>query len=93
MDPFHSQAAHWLLVSQPAEGRVVLLTPGPGGTGVPRTLLSGLTSPQGLAFARVAGRWVLYVAESDQIDRYRWNAGRISASPAVIAFSPALAAA
>jgi glucose/arabinose dehydrogenase len=74
-----------LLVSQPAEGRVVLLTPGPGGTGVPRTLLSGLTSPQGLAFARVAGRWVLYVAESDQIDRYRWNAGRISASPAVIA--------
>ena len=74
-----------LLVSQPAQGRVVLLTPGPGGTGTPRTLLSGLTSPQGLAFARVAGQRVLYVAESDQIDRYRWNAGRVSGTPAVIA--------
>jgi glucose/arabinose dehydrogenase len=66
----------------------VLLAPGPGGTGTPRTLLSGLTSPQGLAFARVAGRWVLYVAQSDQIDRYRWNAGRISGPPSVIAGRP-----
>ena len=43
-----------------------------------RILLSGLTSPQGLAFARRGGRWVLYVGESDQIDRYPWGPGGIS---------------
>jgi glucose/arabinose dehydrogenase len=37
------------------------------------TLLSGLTNPQGLAFARLDGRRVLYVAESDEIDRYPWG--------------------
>jgi glucose/arabinose dehydrogenase len=73
-----------LLVSQPGAGRVVELVPGSGGTAISRTLLSGLTSPQGLAFARVARRWVLYVAESDQIDRYSWNAGRTSAARSVI---------
>jgi glucose/arabinose dehydrogenase len=74
-----------LLVSQPAAGRVVELAPGPGGTATARTLLSGLTWPQGLAFARVAGRWVLYVAESDQIDRYSWNARRPGPARSVIA--------
>src|SRR5579862_8360417 len=53
-----------LLVSQPDKGRVVELSPGSDGGGSPRTVLSGLTSPQGLAFAEVAGRWVLYVGES-----------------------------
>jgi glucose/arabinose dehydrogenase len=74
-----------LLVSQPGDGSVAELIPGPRGTATVRTLLSGLTSPQGLAFARVAGRWVLYVGESDQIDRYRWNAGPISGTRSVIA--------
>jgi glucose/arabinose dehydrogenase len=74
-----------LLVSQPGAGAVVELSPGPGGTATSRALLSGLTSPQGLAFARLAGRWVLYVAESDQIDRYSWNAGRPGGTRSVIA--------
>jgi glucose/arabinose dehydrogenase len=74
-----------LLVSQPGAGAVAELTPGPGGTATTRTVLSGLTSPQGLAFARVAGRPVLYVAESDQIDRYGWNAGHVSGTRSVIA--------
>ena len=47
-----------LLVSQPALGRIVELTPGPHGTAAPHVLLAGLTLPQGLAFARVAGHWV-----------------------------------
>jgi uncharacterized lipoprotein len=59
-----------LLVSQPDNGTVAELAPRAGGTATASTLLSGLTSPQGLAFARVAGHWVLYVGESDQIDRY-----------------------
>jgi glucose/arabinose dehydrogenase len=74
-----------LLVSEPDKGKVVELTPGPGGAGEPRTVLSGLTSPQGLAFAKVSGQWVLYVGESDQIDRYPWAAGRVSAGRTVIA--------
>jgi hypothetical protein len=49
------------------------------------TLLSHLTFPQGLAFARLDGSWVLYVAESDQIDRYPWEAGGISGPRTVIA--------
>src|SRR3984957_11134214 len=71
-----------LLVSEPGSGRVVELTPRPGGTPASRVLLSGLPSPQGRTFARLAGRWVLYVGESDQIDRYPWGSGRISGTPA-----------
>jgi len=74
-----------LLVSEPGSGRVVELTPRSGGTAASRSLLSGLTSPQGLAFARLAGRWVLYVGESDQIDRYPWGSGGISGTRTVIA--------
>jgi glucose/arabinose dehydrogenase len=74
-----------LLVSQPGLGRIVELTPGPHGTAAPHVLLSGMTLPQGMAFARVAGRWVLYVGESDQIDRYPWRAGGIGGARTVIA--------
>jgi glucose/arabinose dehydrogenase len=63
-----------LLVSQPDHGRVVELTPAPSGKLAASTvLLSGLTWPQGLAFGRFDGRSVLYVAESDQLDRYNWT--------------------
>jgi glucose/arabinose dehydrogenase len=62
-----------LLVSQPDLGQIDELVPGSSGTARPRTLLSGLTEPQGMAFAKVSGHLVLYVAESDQIDRYPWG--------------------
>ena len=74
-----------LLVSQPGLGSIVELRPGTHGTPTQHVLLSGLTLPQGLAFARVAGRWVLYVGESDQIDRYPWVAGGIGGARTVIA--------
>jgi len=65
-----------LLVSAPAAGQVLALTPGPGGAAASQTtLISGLTAPQGLAFDTVAGVQYLYVAESSQIDRYVWGAG------------------
>src|SRR5262249_24591463 len=76
------------LVSQPSLGRIVKLTPGTHGTAAPHVLLSGLTLPQGMAFARVAGHWVLYVGESVQIDRYPWDAGRIGGARAAIAPPP-----
>jgi glucose/arabinose dehydrogenase len=73
-----------LLVSEPDNGKVVQLRPDGAGTATAQTLLAGLTYPQGLAFARLGGTWVLYVAEADQIDRYPWRAGRISGARSVI---------
>ena len=67
-----------LLVSEPDEGRIAELRPDKAGTATMTILLSGLTSPQGMAFTRHSGQWVLYVAETDQIDRYPWGSGGIS---------------
>jgi glucose/arabinose dehydrogenase len=69
-----------LLVSDPDEGRIMELRPDAAGTAVVTTLLAGLTYPQGMAFARLGGKWVLYVAESDQIDRYPWRSGATGAT-------------
>jgi glucose/arabinose dehydrogenase len=74
-----------LLVSEPNDGRIVELRPDAAGTATMTTQLSGLTSPQGMAFARLDGKWVLYVAETDQIDRYLWGASGISGARTVIA--------
>jgi glucose/arabinose dehydrogenase len=74
-----------LLVSQPGGGTVAELVPDGHGTARSRTVLTGLTQPQGLAFARIKGRWVLYVAEADQVVRYRWGKKGIGGPPRVIA--------
>jgi glucose/arabinose dehydrogenase len=74
-----------LLVSDPHDGKIMELRPDAGGTAAVSTLLAGLTYPQGMTFARLDGRWVLYVAESDQIDRYPWGAGGITGARTVIA--------
>jgi glucose/arabinose dehydrogenase len=75
-----------LLVSQPDRGTVTELRPGRNGaTATGHTVLSGLTTPQGLAFAKLGGREVLYVGESDQIDRYPWGAHGISGARTVVA--------
>ena len=74
-----------LLVSAPGSGHILELRPDATGTATVTTLLSGLDNPQGMAFARLDGRWVLYVAESDQIVRYRWGPGGIAGARTVIA--------
>ncbi|HEX3489697.1 MAG TPA: hypothetical protein VHU92_10140 [Streptosporangiaceae bacterium] len=74
-----------LLVSEPDNSRIVELKPGAHQAASTTTLLSGLGSPQGLAFARLSGHWVLYVGESGQIDRYPWGAHGISGARTVIA--------
>jgi glucose/arabinose dehydrogenase len=74
-----------LLVSAPDSGSIVELKPDAAGTATVTTLLSGLTYPQGMAFAKLDQRWVLYVAESDQIDRYPWGPHGISGARTVIA--------
>jgi glucose/arabinose dehydrogenase len=63
----------------------VELRPDAAGSATVTTLLSGLTNPQGLAFATVGGRPVLYVAESVQIDSYPWEPGGTVGARTVIA--------
>ncbi len=74
-----------LLVSEPGHGTIAELRPDGAGTATMTPVLSGLTNPQGMAFARLNGRWVLYVAESDQVDRYPWGPGGISGARTIIA--------
>jgi glucose/arabinose dehydrogenase len=74
-----------LLVSTPNDGSITELTPDASGTATVTTLLSGLTYPQGMAFAQLNHQWVLYVGESDQIDRYPWGPHGISGARTVIA--------
>jgi glucose/arabinose dehydrogenase len=64
-----------LLVSQPSNG-VVLELAGAAAAESENVVLSGLESPQGLAFARRGGKWALYVGESNQIDAYPWSEGK-----------------
>jgi glucose/arabinose dehydrogenase len=73
-----------LLVSRPKDGSIAELSPDGHGTARARTVLSGLTTPQGLAFARLGGRWVLYVGESSQVDRYPWGAHGITGPRTVV---------
>ncbi|MBS1863141.1 MAG: gluconolaconase [Actinobacteria bacterium] len=73
-----------LLVSEPSNG-VVLELGGGKVAETERVILGGLESPQGLAFARRPGGWLLYVGESDQIDAYRWSDGRPVGPQQVIA--------
>jgi glucose/arabinose dehydrogenase len=75
-----------LLVSSQT-GQVVELTPGSNPAAAPRetVLLSGLTLPQGMAFDTIGGTRVLYVAESNEIDRYVWKSnGTIGARTVVV---------
>ena len=68
-----------LLVSLPGHDAVIELSGGREAEGE-KVVLAGLESPQGLAFARRGGGWVLYVGESDQIDAYPWRGhGKVGA--------------
>lgn len=60
-----------LLVSTPASGQILKLTPKPGAAPQQSTLLDGLDQPHGMAFAGST----LYVAESDQVDAYDYADG------------------
>jgi glucose/arabinose dehydrogenase len=70
-----------LLVSRPKNGDVVELVPGAGAGAVPgqRTLIGGLNQPHGLAFTGDT----LYLAESDQIDRFTYANGTLTGKQVV----------
>lgn len=73
-----------LLVSVPSQGTILELS-GKGTATKENVVLAGLESPQGLAFAKRGGAWVLYVGESDQIDSYPWKGGGQVGAQTVIA--------
>ena len=73
---------HDLLVSASTSGQVVELTPGQKMTAASQKVLaSGLSGPQGMAFDTFKGTRFLYIAETNQIDRYVWKGnGRLGAT-------------
>jgi glucose/arabinose dehydrogenase len=71
-----------LLVSVPGQGDIVELS-GKGTATTENVILAGLESPQGLAFTKRGGGWILYVGESDQIDAYPWHAGGVGAQKVI----------
>jgi glucose/arabinose dehydrogenase len=76
-----------LLVSAPTEGTVTLLRPRAGNQAAPpaqRTIIDGLRGPQGMAFDRIDGQEVLYVAESDEVDRYVWKGAGVGTRTVLI---------
>ena len=82
---------HDLLVSSPTEGKVTELLPRAGQPGAPpaqRTIISGLDEPQGLAFDRIGGREVLYVAGSGEVDRYVWTGHAVGRRTVLISGLP-----
>jgi glucose/arabinose dehydrogenase len=74
-----------LLVSRPRTGDIVELAPGQGDAApTQRTLVTGLNQPHGLAFTGST----LYVAESDQVDGFRYAAGTVSGQRVVVGGLP-----
>ncbi len=83
--------AHTLLDPASPSGQVLELTPRSTRSAVPaaKVLASGLSFPQGLAFDTLGGKTVLYVAETNEIDRYPWNAnGTLGARTIVVRSLP-----
>jgi glucose/arabinose dehydrogenase len=80
-----------LLVSEPDNGTIAELTPvrgQPGATPRVTTIVSGLSEPQGMAFDRVNGRELLFVAEDDQIDCYVWDGDRVGTHSVIVKHLP-----
>lgn len=73
-----------LLVSRPEHGDVRVLTPRKGKKPSQRTLVRGLRQPHGLA---IRGS-VLYVAESNRVDTYRYAKGRATGRRTLIGGLP-----
>lgn len=86
----HARLAAWapdgrLAVSQADQGSLALVTPA-GTRGIAAsvaTLATGLSAPQGLAFARSNGHDVLVVGESSRIVAWSYDAGSL-ADPRVV---------
>ncbi|HVQ94626.1 MAG TPA: gluconolaconase [Mycobacteriales bacterium] len=70
-----------LLVSQPSTGSVQLVRRGADGVGQVSQFLTGLRLPHDMVFATDAGQTWLYLAQSDQVRRYPYRTGDLTAQP------------
>jgi glucose/arabinose dehydrogenase len=70
-----------LLVSQPGSGKVSLVRPGTTSNGLPTVtdFATGLRQPHDMVFHTIGSTTYLYLAESNQINRYVWHAGDLTA--------------
>ena len=67
-----------LLVSVPNSWSVQLVRPNASGDPLVSPYISGINNPQGLAIHTVGGVTYLYVAETNQVERYVWTAGQLT---------------
>ncbi len=68
-----------LLVSQPGAGKVSLVRPGSaGGLPVVTDFVTGLRNPHDMVFHTIGSTTYLYLAESNQINRYVYQAGDLT---------------
>ena len=68
-----------LLVSQPGAGKVSLVRPGSaGGLPVVTDFVTGLRNPHDMVFHTIGGTTYLYLTESNQINRYVYQAGDLT---------------
>jgi glucose/arabinose dehydrogenase len=70
-----------VLVSQPATGRVLLVRRQPDGSGAATAFLTGLHLPHDIVVATLGGTNWVYVAESNRVRRYPYQAGDRTARP------------
>jgi uncharacterized protein (TIGR03437 family) len=68
-----------VLVSQPDAGQVTLLRPVAGGVPQTFTFVNGLRRPHDMAFYTANGTSYVYIAEMNQINRYRYVSGDTAA--------------
>jgi glucose/arabinose dehydrogenase len=67
-----------LLVSIPTSSKIAELVPQRNRSAPPTqgTIISGIENAQGMAFDRVGGQEILYVAGSSEVDRFVWSHGQ-----------------
>ncbi len=67
-----------LLVSDPADGKIVLLRPNRSGVPSITDFATGLNRPQAMVFRAIDGVTYLYVGEINEIDRAKWRKGDLT---------------
>lgn len=68
-----------ILVSVPGAGKIVLVRPQASGTPLVSNFATGLRNPHDIVFHAMGGTTYVYVAESNQINRFVYNVGDTSA--------------
>jgi glucose/arabinose dehydrogenase len=68
-----------LLVSQPSMGKVIIVRPNAGGEPIISDFVTGLKRPHGIVFHTIGNTTYLYISETNQINRFIYNSGDLTA--------------